>query len=70
MQSPRYALVAYVRTSLGEFVENLRRELHPDMAHLAAHVTILPPRHLVGSEADAVEALTKICRTVDRSRSS
>jgi len=65
MQSPRYALVAYVRTSLGEFVENLRRELHPDMAHLAAHVTILPPRHLVGSEADAVEALTKICRTVE-----
>ena len=65
MQNPRYALVAYVRNSVGEFVENLRRELHPEMPHLAAHLTILPPRRLSGTEADAVEALTEICRTVE-----
>ena len=44
MQNPRYALVAYVKSPVGEFVENLRRELHPDLPHLAAHLTILPPR--------------------------
>src|SRR2546427_9880101 len=30
MQTPRYALVAYVRDPAGEFVERLRQELHPD----------------------------------------
>lgn len=65
MQSPRYALVAYVRNPVGEFVENLRRELHPEMPHLAAHVTILPPRILSDTEEKAVEALTEICRTVE-----
>jgi hypothetical protein len=43
MQNPRYALVAYVRSPVGEFIENLRRELHPDLPHLSAHLTILPP---------------------------
>lgn len=65
MQKPRYALVSYVRNPVGEFVENLRREMHPEMPHLAAHVTILPPRHLAGSERHAVEALTELCRTVE-----
>lgn len=65
MQNPRYALVSYIRNPVGEFVENLRRELHPDLPHLAAHVTILPPRRLAGSEREAIEALTRICRTVD-----
>ncbi len=65
MADPQYALVAYVRNALGEFVENLRRELHPEHAHLPAHVSILPPRPLAGSEADAVEHLVKLCRTVD-----
>ena len=40
MQKPRYALVAYLKNPAGEFVENLRRELHPDLPHLAAHLTI------------------------------
>lgn len=65
MQNPRYALVAYVRNPVGEFVENLRRELHPEMPHLAAHLTILPPRRLPGTEREAVEALTEICRRVE-----
>jgi 2'-5' RNA ligase len=65
MQNPRYALVAYVRNSVGEFVEKLRKELHPGLPHLAAHVTILPPRHLQGSESAARELLEEVCSTVE-----
>lgn len=61
MQNPRYALVAYVRNPAGEFVENLRRELHPDLPHLAAHLTVLPPRPLLGSESSALQILERIC---------
>lgn len=73
MQNPHYALVAYVRHPLGEFVENLRRELHPDLPHLPAHLTILPPRCLVGmedaepqtAETIALDTLSDACRNVD-----
>jgi 2'-5' RNA ligase len=61
MQKPRYALVAYLKNPAGEFVENLRRELHPDLPHLAAHLTILPPRPLQGSESEALQVLERIC---------
>jgi 2'-5' RNA ligase len=61
MLNPRYALVAYVRSPLGEFVENLRRELHPDLPHLAAHLTILPPRPLHGTQAVALQLLEQVC---------
>src|SRR5271165_3342908 len=61
----RYALVAYVRNQIGEFVENLRRELHPELPHLAAHVTLLPPRFLCGPEPAALEALEERCKEVE-----
>ena len=61
MQKPRYALVAYLKSPAGEFVENLRRELHPDLPHLAAHLSILPPRPLQGSETSALQVLERIC---------
>ncbi len=61
MLNPRYALVAYVRNAVGEFVENLRQELHPDLPHLPAHVTILPPRHLPDGELPALETLEDVC---------
>jgi 2'-5' RNA ligase len=61
MEMRRYALVAYVRNPAGEFVENLRRELHPDLPHFPAHLTILPPRRLQGSEQAALEVLDRIC---------
>ena len=61
MPSSRYALVTYVRNPVGEFVEHLRRELHPTMPHLAAHLTILPPRELTGTEAAALEFLEEAC---------
>lgn len=60
-QPPRYALVAYVRNSVGEFVECLRRELHPDLPQLATHVTILPPRPIATDEKAALELLDEIC---------
>ena len=61
MPSSRYALVAYIKGAAGEFVENLRRELHPDLPHLAAHLTVLPPRPLQGTENSAIEVLERIC---------
>ena len=57
----RYALISYVRNPVGEFVENLRRELHPTTPHMAAHLTVLPPRELHGSESRAVEFLEEAC---------
>ena len=64
MLTPRYALVAYVRNPVGEFVERLRRQLHPELPHLAAHLTVLPPRLLLGSERSAVETLEEVCNHV------
>lgn len=65
MPGQRYALVAYVRSPAGEFVEKLRRELHPELPHLSAHLTILPPRPLLGSESSAVETLEQLCRQAE-----
>jgi 2'-5' RNA ligase len=64
MPVSRYALVTYVRSPVGLFVENLRQELHPTMPHMAAHLTILPPRELVGAEAAAMEFLAEACSHV------
>lgn len=61
MPSLRYALVAYIKSPVGEFVENLRRELHPELPHLAAHLTLLPPRLLQGTESEALQLLAKTC---------
>ena len=58
--SVQYALVAYVKSELGEFVEELRRELHPMHAHLPTHLTVLPPRPLKGSEEEAVAMLRQM----------
>jgi 2'-5' RNA ligase len=59
-----YAAVAYVRSPVGSFVEELRREMHPSHTHADAHITILPPRALNGSEAQAVDQLQKWCQTL------
>jgi 2'-5' RNA ligase len=56
-----YAAVAYVRSPVGIFVEELRRELHPAHTHADAHVTILPPRLLAGSEQQALDQLAQVC---------
>jgi 2'-5' RNA ligase len=64
MSGSLYALVSYVRNPVGEFVERLRQELHPAMSHMPAHLTILPPRELHGSEAAALEFLEDACSHV------
>jgi len=64
MPSSRYALVTYVRNPVGEFVTELRRELHPTLAHMPAHLTILPPRELMGSEEAALGFLEEACSRV------
>jgi 2'-5' RNA ligase len=60
----QYALVAYVKSALGEFVEDLRRELHPVHAHLPTHLTVLPPRPLQGAEEDALKMLREMTAKV------
>jgi 2'-5' RNA ligase len=61
----QYALVAYIRNAVGEFVEQLRGELHPAHAHLPAHITVLPPRRLKGSEADGLALVERMCQDVN-----
>jgi 2'-5' RNA ligase len=61
----RYALVAYLKNPVGEFVEDLRRRLHPEHSHLAAHLTVLPPRILSSTESAARETLEEICSQVE-----
>ena len=50
---------------MGEFVESLRKELHPELPHLAAHVTLLPPRLLAGTESDALQTMEELCKQVE-----
>ncbi len=64
MASPQYGVVAYVRCPVGIFVEALRREFHPTQAHLPAHMSILPPRSLQGTEQEALATLEHACRDV------
>ena len=59
-----YALVAYVTNPIGEFVESLRREFQPEHAHLPAHLTLLPPRPLSGTEQQAIEIIGQTCGAV------
>jgi len=61
----RYALVAYVHNQVGEFVERLRKELHPELPHLAAHATLLPQRYLQGHESTAIETLEERCKQAE-----
>jgi 2'-5' RNA ligase len=62
MEPLQYAVVAYVRNSIGRFVEQLRREVDPRFADFPAHLTILPPRCLSRSESEAREMLEAVCR--------
>src|SRR5208337_3123780 len=64
MTSLLYAAVAYVRSPVGIFVEELRRELHPAHTHADAHLTVLPPRPLRGTEQQAVSVLSELCQAV------
>jgi 2'-5' RNA ligase len=65
MQRSRYALVAYTNDPVAEFIRQLRRELHPDLPLLPAHLTVIPPRFLPGDVAPAIEAVAEICSHVE-----
>lgn len=65
MPPPRFALVSYVTDPVAQFVQQLRRDLNPDLPHFAAHLTLLPPRFLLGSESAAIETLEEICSQVE-----
>jgi 2'-5' RNA ligase len=65
MQSSRYALVAYVNDPVADFIKKIRRELHPDLPHLAAHLTVVPPRGLPEGEEAAIAAVSEVCRHVE-----
>ena len=65
MSSVRYALVAYIKSPVTGFVENLRRQLHPNLPQHAAHLTLLPPRPLRGTESEALHLLEQVCGSVE-----
>ena len=63
MQPLRYAVVAYIQDAVGEFVRQMREELHPQLRHSAAHVSILPPRYLEAGESGIMETFAALCAT-------
>ena len=60
MPEALYAVVSYIQGELGIFINELRAHLMPPQAHLRAHITLLPPRPLLGSEEDACRTLEKL----------
>ncbi len=54
-----YAVVAYLNTGLGRFLDGLRQEFGSACPH-RAHVTILPPRPLFVDAAQAIEQCREI----------
>jgi len=56
-----YALVAYLRGPLADFVDNLRRDITPGCTH-RAHITVLPPRPLAGGVEEAIAHCEHILR--------
>ena len=64
-RASRYGVVAYVKDPVGEFIRNLRQELHLNLPHLAAHLSLLPPRCLNETESTARELIEKICSGVE-----
>jgi len=60
-RASRYGLVAYVKDPVRGFIQNIRQELHPNLPHLAAHLSLLPPRCLNGDEASAQALIEEAC---------
>jgi 2'-5' RNA ligase len=61
MEEPNYAVIAYLRGRLGEFVDDQRDQLNPAYSSSLAHVTILPPRPLIFPPEELVLSLRKRC---------
>ena len=61
MQKLRYALVAYLKKFRGRVRREPPARTASRLPHFAAHLTILPPRPLRGTEGSALEILERIC---------
>jgi len=61
MAEPNYAVIAYLRGRLGQFVDEQRDQLNPEYSSALAHVTILPPRPLIFPPDELVESLRQRC---------
>ncbi len=62
-----FALVTYIPDPLGEFLDDLRKELVPECS-LRSHVSILPPRPLIHTEQAAHDQIERECRRTTRFR--
>jgi hypothetical protein len=62
-----FALVTYIPNPLGEFLDNLRKELVPECG-FRSHVSILPPRPLIKTEQAAYDQIEMECRRTPRFR--
>jgi 2'-5' RNA ligase len=60
-ESILYALVAYIPNPLGHYLDGLRVQLVPGYDP-RAHVTLVPPRPLPGSEQEALSHIQECCR--------
>src|SRR3954469_16628781 len=60
MPASSYAVVAYLPGDEGKFVSGFRAAVSPQHTHLRPHITVLSPRKLNISDADAVKKFTKI----------
>jgi 2'-5' RNA ligase len=61
----QFALVSYLPDPLAQFLDDLRLDLVPDCSP-RAHVTILPPRRILGTPAEAFEEIQDLARNFDR----
>lgn len=59
----KYALVSYIEGSLGDFLLTLRQEIVPG-CDLRSHISILPPRPLASTEADALAFIRGTARNL------
>ena len=64
-----FALVTYIPNPLGEFLDDLRKELVPGCKP-HAHVTILPPRPIGSDAASAAQTLSPLVSEFLRSNRS
>jgi 2'-5' RNA ligase len=61
METPSYAVIAYLPGALGRFVDELRKRLNPNYASWLAHVTWLTPRPLSLPPPEIVALLRGHC---------
>ena len=60
----QFALVSYLPDPLAQFLDDLRLELVPDCSP-RAHVTILPPRRILGTSRQALDEVREMARHFD-----